>query len=173
MFLFIQLAYMVIMCTNEYMITWFTSNEHVVDYQIYHKLFTLGGTFFSLALTPIWSAVTKALTEKNYNWINSIYKKFLVISTIGVAVEFLLIPFLQIFINLWLGEDAINVNLTYGFAFASLGALMIFNSTFSSIANGVGELKTQAIFFGIGAITKIPLAWILVQVMQSWIGAPL
>jgi len=172
-FLFVQLAYMVIINTNEFLITYLTSSEEVVNYQIYHKLFTLGGTVFSLALTPVWSAVTKAFTEKNFNWINSLYKKLLLISGVGVLLEFLLVPFLQIFINLWLGEDAIKVNFSYGFAFAALGGLIILNGALSSIANGVGELKTQAIFFGIGAIAKVPLAWAFVRLMNSWIGVVL
>lgn len=169
-FLFVQLAYMLIINTNEFLITYLTSSEEVVNYQIYHKLFTLGGTVFSLALTPVWSAVTKAFTEKNFNWINSLYKKLLLISGVGFLLEFLLIPFLQIFINLWLGAEAIKVNFAYGLAFAALGGLIMFNSAFSSIANGVGELRTQAIFFGIGAVAKIPIAWVLVNITNSWIG---
>ncbi len=170
MFLFVQIAYMVIMSTNEYAITIFTSNEAVVDYQVYQRLFTLGSTVFSLALTPIWSAVTKALAEKNYKWINSLYKRLMLLAGLGVVAEFLLVPFLQIFVNLWLGEKAITVNYIYGFAFAALGGLMIMNAALSSIANGVGELKTQALFFGSGAILKLPMAWLLVQLTGSWIG---
>ena len=169
-FLFVQLSYMVIVNTNEFLITNLTSSELVVNYQIYHKLFTLGGTVFSLALTPVWSAVTKAFAEKNFTWINSLYKKLLLISGVGVLLEFLLVPFLQIFINLWLGTEAIKVNFGYALAFAALGGLIILNGTFSSIANGVGELKTQAIFFGIGAVAKIPIAWGLVKITNSWIG---
>lgn len=169
-FLFVQVAYMVIVNTNEYAITIFASNENVVDYQIYHKLFTLGGTVFTLALTPVWSAVTKAFTEKKYTWISWLYKKLLIIAMAGVALEFALIPFLQIFINFWLGDDAITVNFIYGCAFAALGSLMILNAALSSIANGVGELKTQALFFGIGAILKLPMAWLFVHITDSWIG---
>lgn len=169
-FLFIQVVYMAIMNTNEYAITLFSSNENVVNYQVYYKLFTLGGTVFNLSLTPVWSAVTKAVTEKNYSWINSLYKKLLIFSGIGVLMEFLLVPFLQIFINLWLGEKAIKVDYTYGFAFALLGGLMIVNGALSSIANGVEKLKPQAILFGVGAILKFPLAMLLVQIMNSWIG---
>ncbi|MEG2457209.1 MAG: hypothetical protein RSB08_05265, partial [Clostridia bacterium] len=58
-FFFVQIAYMVIMSTNEYLITILVGNESVVEYQIYAKLFTLGSTVFALALTPIWSMVTK------------------------------------------------------------------------------------------------------------------
>lgn len=169
-FLFVQLMYMVIMSTNEYLINMFCSNGAVVDYQIYHKLFSLGSTVFALALTPIWSAVTKALTEKNYDWINILYKRLLLLAVLGTALEFLLIPFLQIFINLWLGKSAITVNYAYGLAFAALGSLMMFNSVLSSIANGIGELKTQAVFLCLGAVIKVPLAFIFVKCTSSWIG---
>ena len=40
----------------------------------------------------------------------------------------------------------------------------------SSIANGCGKLKTQSIFLTIGALIKIPIAWVLVGVFDSWIG---
>lgn len=169
-FLFVQVFYMVIMSTNEYLITLFSSSEAVVDYQIYYKLFSLVSTIFSLALTPIWSAVTKAFTENNHKWINSLYKRLILFAALGTVIEFSLVPLLQIFVNLWLGEEAITVNYFYGFAFAALGGLMVFTAALSSIANGVGELKTQAIFYGLGAVIKIPIAWGLVNITDSWIG---
>lgn len=170
MFLFVQLMYLVVMSTNEYLINMFCTNDAVVDYHIYYKLFSLGSTVFTLALTPIWSAVTKALVEKNFDWIYILYKRLVLLAAVGTVLEFLLIPFLQIFINLWLGKSAITVNYTYGLAFAALGGLMMINSVLSSIANGIGKLKTQAVFFGIGAVIKIPLAFLLVKYTSSWIG---
>ena len=47
---------------------------------------------------------------------------------------------------------------------------MIFVSIFSSIANGLGKLKTQSICYGIGAILKIPLAIIIVKWTGTWQG---
>lgn len=169
-FLFVQLMYMIIMSTNEYLINMFCYNGAVVEYQIYHKLFSLGSTVFTLALTPIWSAVTKALAEKKFHWINTLYKRLISLAVLGSALEFLLVPFLQIFVNLWLGKSAVTVNYTYGPAFAALGSLMIFNAVLSSIANGVGELRTQAVFLGAGAIIKIPIAFVLVKITSSWAG---
>ncbi len=169
-FLLVQVEYMIIMSTNEYLITLFVGNSAVVSYQIYYKLFSLGATVFSLALTPIWSAVTKAFTEKNYIWINKLYKRLVLLAALGGIAELLLVPFLQIFVNIWLGNTAIKVNMLYGLAFAALCTFMIFNSAFSSIANGVGELKTQLIFFAFGAIIKFPLAWIMIKFSDSWIS---
>lgn len=81
-----------------------------------------------------------------------------------------MIPFLQFGINLWLGDNAIQVNYLYAIAFAMFGSIIIWNGVISSIANGCGELKTQSIFFTIGALIKIPIAWVLVGVFNSWIG---
>ena len=89
---------------------------------------------------------------------------------LAVACEFAIIPFLQFGINIWLGDNAIKVNYFYGLIFAIFGSMIIWNGVISSIANGVGELKTQNIFFTIGAITKIPIAWALVIMLDSWIG---
>ena len=169
-FFFVQIEYMVIMSTNEYLITSFTQNEFVVEYQIYYRLFSLGSTLFALALTPVWSVVTKALSENNVIWVNKLYKKLILFAGIACCIEIMLIPFLQIVINLWLGEKAIEINYTYGIVFALLGCMMMMNSVFSSIANGAGNLKPQLIFFGIGAVIKVPIAWLIIQYTNSWIG---
>ena len=168
-FFFVQIVYMIIMSTNEYLITLFVGSEPVVEYQVYYRLFTLIGTLFVLAMTPIWSSVTKALTEKNYKWINSLYKKVLVLAWICIAGEFLIIPLSQFVVNIWLGKGVITMSFENGLAFAALGSLMILNSVLSTFANGAGELKTQAVFFSIGAVIKIPLAWLLVKAFDSWI----
>ena len=169
-FFFVQLVYMLLMNTNEFVITRFAGVEHVWEYSVYYRIFTLGGMVVSLALTPVWSAVTKAFAEKNYAWVRSLYKKTLLMGLLGTVCEFLLIPVLQIGFNIWLQEDSFPVHYGYAVAFACMGSLMIFNSVLSSIANGLGKLKTQLIFFTVGAAIKFPLAYLLVQVTGSWIG---
>lgn len=62
--LWLQLVFMIISSTNEYLITAFAGPQYVVDYQAYYKVFKTGAALISLALTPIWSAVTKAQVEK-------------------------------------------------------------------------------------------------------------
>jgi O-antigen/teichoic acid export membrane protein len=169
-FFWVQIMYMVITTTNEFLITWLTGPEMVVEYQIYNKLFTLIGTLFALGLTPIWSIVTKAISEKNYEWVKRLYKKLKKVALIAVIFEFAMIPFLQFGINVWLGENAIQVNYLYAAVFAGSGSIFIWNGVLTSIANGLGELKIQSIFFTIGAIIKIPISWILVSAFDSWIS---
>ena len=169
-FFFVQLVYMLLMNTNEIVITRFAGTEYVWEYSVYYRIFTLGGMVVSLALSPVWSAVTKAFAEKNYAWVRSLYKKTLLLGFLGTVCEFCLLPVLQFGINIWLREDAIVVHYGYAVVFACMGSLMIFNSVLSSIANGLGQLKTQLIFFTVGVAIKFPLAYLLVQVTGSWIG---
>lgn len=170
LFFVVQVLYMLIMSTNEYIITAISGSGDVVEYKIYNQIFTLGSTLFALGLTPIWSAVTKATAEKDYKWIMKLYKKMLILAGIGSVLEFAIIPILQNVINLWLGNVNIDVKYNHAACFALLGGLMIFNSVFSSIANGIGKLKTQLWVFGIGAIMKIPIVVYIFNICNTWIG---
>lgn len=169
-FFWVQIMYMIITMTNEFFITLLTEPSMVVEYQIYNKLFTLIGTIFTLALTPIWSAVTKAVAEQNYSWIKKLYKILKLMALLAVFCEFGMIMILQYGINLWLGDKAIQANYYYAVVFALFGSILIWNGVLSSIANGFGELRIQSIFFTIGALIKVPAAWILVELLNSWIG---
>lgn len=170
-FFLIQIAYMIIMSTNEFLITKTAGSAYVVDYQAYYKLFSLGSTVFALALTPIWSVITKAKAENNYSWIRSTYKRFMVLAAVFSVGELLIIPLIKPLMNIWLGENALqNISIVTGTLFAILGCLMIFNSVLSSVANGLGALKIQAICFVVGAVAKIPLSYVLVNILDSWNG---
>lgn len=169
-FFIIQCMYMIIMNTNEFLITWFLSPKDVVDYQIYNKIFMLIGTIFNLALTPIWSAVTQAISEKKYTWIMKTYSSLKKLSLLGVLCNFLLVPFLQPIINLWLGNRAIHTNTCYGLILAVFGCLFIWNGVISSIVNGIGKVKLQLLLMSIGAVLNFPVAYLFAMITHSWIS---
>lgn len=64
--LWLQIVFMVVSSANEFLISNFTAPEYVVEYQAYFKIFKTAAMIISLALTPVWSAVTKAQAQKNY-----------------------------------------------------------------------------------------------------------
>lgn len=170
-FFFVQIAYMVIMSTNEFLITKTTSNSDVIDYQAYYKLFSLGSTIFALTLTPIWSVITKAKAENNILWIENTYRRFTGFALLFIVCEFVLILFTKPIIHIWLGEETLShIDIRTCVIFAVFASTMIYVSLLSSIANGLGKLKTQSICYGIGAILKVPLSVFLVSYLASWEG---
>lgn len=108
-FFLCQVLYMLIANTNEFFITRYTGPEKVVEYQIYFKLFSMGSMVFGLALTPIWSVVSKAIAENDMPWLKKLYRKLNLLSGAAIVCEFLIIAVLQFVINIWLGEDRKSV----------------------------------------------------------------
>lgn len=164
-----QVLYMVIANTNEFFITQYTDPANVVEYQIYYKIFSLGSMLYMLALTPIWSAVSKALAERDYGWIRKLNRNIFKLSLAAVALEFLLILPLQPLINFWLGADAIQVNYGYALCFAVFGAVMIFQSGVSTIVCGIGRMGLQAVCYSVGIVAKFLIISIGVRATHSWI----
>lgn len=165
----IQIMYMLIVNTNEYLISYFFNPKHVVDYQIYNKLFNLINVLFSILMTPIWSSITKALVEKDYKWIKQTYKKIIFLAFIISLCEFLLIPFLQIIINIWLGKNAIDINYLYALLFAISGSVFIWTSVITTLANGLNKVKSQFYLMILAVIIEFSLLISLNTIFDSWI----
>ena len=164
-----QLMYMLIANTNEFFITQYTGPEMVVEYQIYNKLFTLGSMLFGVALAPIWSVVSKALAENDMVWLRQLYKKLRLFTWAAIVCEFCIIAVLQFVINIWLGAEAIQVNYLYAVIFAVFGASMIYQSTVSVIANGMGRVKVQVVCYGVGFLLKFVVIHFGIMMTGSWI----
>lgn len=167
-FFLTQILFMLLINTNEIIISKAYSAEFVVEYNIYFKLFTVIGSLYMLALTPVWSKVTKDLTEKKYSTLIKTNKVLLAIAFLASLTELMIIPFLQLIVNIWLGDKAITVNFTTALIFAFYGSVYILNVVLTTIANGMGMLKTQIVFYGIGVVLKIPVMKILDHLIGNW-----
>lgn len=169
MFFFCQIFYMVIANTNEFFITQYTDPTNVVEYQIYNKLFTLVGTIFMLGLTPVWSAVSRAVAEEDYLWLRRVKRQLLWLTAAAAAAEFAILPFLQILVDLWLGPEAIAIQYDYALIFALFGTAMIAQSTVSVIANGTGRIKLQMLCYGLGVVVKVVVIDLGCRLTGEWI----
>lgn len=182
LFLWTQILHLLIVLTDDFLVTQFTSPAYEVEYSIYYRLFSLVSTLFSLALTPVWSAVTKAQQEKDYLWLKQIYKLCNKLTGIGIIAEFALIAVLQIIVNLWLGDNAIEINYINAFIFAIYGSVGIVQAVQQTFAYGFGKVKLQCICYSIGVIVKFsivyfgtamyPDAWILVVLANILVILP-
>jgi O-antigen/teichoic acid export membrane protein len=169
-FFCLQIMAMILFNTNDFLISKFISPVKVVEYQIYYKIFSLYGTIVALATTPIWSAVTKVLSEKNYIWIKKLSNILLAVGFLGILLEISLIPVLQYGFNFWLGDNTIKVNYMYAFIFALSGGIFLWCNIITCIANGSGKLKIQLIYVAFGAIVNIPIAYVLTRLTNSYIS---
>lgn len=171
--LWLQIVFMIISSTNEFLISFLTNPSSVVEYQAYNKLFNAVSSLFTLALVPIWSAVTKAKTDRNFNWIKKLSYALFIMGGIGFLIELTMVPFLQTLIDVWLGKATIKIEVSYAIIFVLSNSLFIFHNISTSIGNGMSYFKIQTIWMTFAAIVNIPLAFLFVNITGGWIGVVL
>lgn len=171
--LWLQLVFMVISSTNEFLISAFCSPSDVVTYQVYFKIFNSVAAICSLVMIPIWSAVTKAKVEKRFTWIKKTYMLLLGFSILVLLVLLLIVVIMQPIVNIWLKENAIDVNYLYAVVFALSGFIFMVHNVNTSIGNGFSYFKPQMVLMTVAAVVDIPLAWVFVKLTGGMIGVVL
>lgn len=167
-FFYIQIMFMLIVVTNEMLISYFYSTSNVVDYQILFKLFYTVATLFSLISNPIWSALVKADKENKKDDIVKI-KKIMRIFTVFFILLLILIGFFsEEILNIWIGEDTIQVEKYTIAIFVLFVSLMILNFNVTTFANGFNLLKEQIFGYTLIAVFRIPLMIFLNQFNNHW-----
>lgn len=168
--LWLQIAAMIVLSTHSILITKLRNPAEVVEYNIYYKIFNTIASIFALALTPIWSAVTKAQAQKRYHWIDKVYSILLIMPVVVLVLGFITIPFLQFVFDIWLKEESILVNVQTVIIMAFFSMIFVLHNVNTSVNNGMSFFKVQNIWMGIAAVLMIPLSYLFCQWMDSWTG---
>ena len=169
MFFVCQILYMLLINTNDICITYFTGPENTTDYNIYFKLFSAIGTLAQLALTPVWSMVTKAIYEKSFQWLQSLYWRSVKLMIPVALVQLMLVIVFPNVVDIWLGEAAIQVNYVYASMFAFWGTVFTFQNVLSTFVCGLGKMKLQVFFYSVGVVMKFLLLLLVYKVTDQWI----
>lgn len=169
-FFYLSLMSMMVHNTNEILISALFDSSMVVDYQIYNKIFYLITTVINVLMIPLWSAVTKALSNMEYKWIKRLHITLCCTSGIALLCGLGIIPFMQMIVNIWLGSNSIQINSTYCIPFAIYVALEAWNGANATIANGTGWIKSQMIMAPITALLNIVLTIVFKNILNSWIA---
>lgn len=167
-FFYCQILFTVITCSDQFLITKFFGADFTVDYTFYYRLTSMLGTVVALATTPLWSMITKAMEQKKYKWLTSLFSRLQWAGAAVLAVEFLFAAFLQPIMNIWLGSDTITVCYITASAFAVYGSLFILNNLLATFACGLGKLREQIVWYTIGVVAKFAIILGLKERFPDW-----
>ena len=154
-FFYCQILFTIITCSDQFIITKYFGANYTVDYTFYYKLTSIVGSIVALCMTPLWSMITKAREENNNLWLSKLYYYLKYLTLLIIIFEFILIPFLQPIMNIWLQNNTIVVNYIIAIAFAIYGSLFIMNNIYSTIVCGLNMMKIQCIWYTVGILLKI------------------
>lgn len=168
--LWLQIIFMIVGSTHAFLITSFRNPAEVVEYNVYYKIYYGLLSLFYLALTPIWSAVTKAQAKKDYKWIHKTYIVLLLLAGIFLLLNLTTIPFIQNLFDILLKEKTIQANATYALIFVFFNFCFAVHNVNTSIFNGLSDFKIQNIWMTVAAIIFIPLCYLLTNLIGNWTG---
>jgi len=156
-FFVIQIGGLILFQTDNFIITQLFGPEKVTDFNIAYKLFSTVILGFTIIMTPYWSAFTDAYARKDFEWIQTTFKKiykiwFMIIA--GCIVLFFISPYIY---KIWIGDSVhISNSLSLAMCFYAIGFTWLMIHCF--LLNGIGKLMIQLYLYLIAIIVNIPLA---------------
>tara|TARA_R110000764_G_scaffold126511_1_gene214124 strand:- start:10567 stop:11832 length:1266 start_codon:yes stop_codon:yes gene_type:complete len=164
-FFIIQIAVMVLMSTDNFIITQIFSPADVVPYNVAQKYFSVLFIAHTLLVTPYWSSMTEAYINNDINWIRN--------SVRNVQRIWLLIPVCLVvmvfsanwFYNQWVGEDVI-VPIGLSISMALFVLLMTYQSIYVQFLNGTGKIRLQTYLSIFTLLINIPLSIFLAKTLN-------
>ena len=170
MFFLFQSTALIVVATDNIIISRIFGPAEVTPYNIALKYFTPITLVFTIISTPLWSAYTESYAQKDMDWIKRITTKMI---RVWMLLFFAVIPMI-IFSNfayeLWIGKDIkIPMGLTAWMALYVL--LSAWNQIFGNFINGVGKLRVGFYVSVFTAIINIPLCVILARYTNLGVSA--
>jgi O-antigen/teichoic acid export membrane protein len=164
-FFMIQVAAIFMYGTGNLIITQLFGPAEVTPYNVAFRLFSSTQVFFSVIITPFWSAFTEANTKNDNIWIKKSIKVliyFWLTFSVGVVVFWIVSPFI---FKIWVGDDVvIPISLSLQFC-----VFVIINSglsIFISFLSGIGKIAILFYCSIFQCIVYVPLAIFLAREMN-------
>jgi O-antigen/teichoic acid export membrane protein len=156
-FFIIQIGSIVLLQTDNIIISKFVGPESVTKFNVALKLFSIVIMLFSIIILPYWSAFTDANTNKDYDWMRDSVKK---IRKIWLLISLLIVPFILVLskfiFKLWIG-DSVKITFSLSFLLSLYVISYMCMNLNSYFLNGVGKIRLQLYLYVIVCIINIPL----------------
>ncbi|GGK30646.1 O-antigen export protein [Yeosuana aromativorans] len=169
-FFVINISLLIILSTDNVIVSNILGPGYVTDYSIVQKLFQFIIVGFSVILASSWSLYSDALVRKDYNWIRRNIRKMNLLFIGIVFIGFLLYFFIDPILDTWIGKEVII--LPKGLVFYNMIYCLIFcfSNIYMYFINATGQIKVQMYLYLFGALVNIPLSIYLVNLLETSTG---
>ncbi len=164
-FFIIQIAYIIIFSTDNFIIAQLFGPKEVVPYNIAFRYFSITSLLFGIIVSPFWSAITEAYQKNEKLWIKKIIKNLVLIWIGFVFMVLIMLLFSNLFYKFWI-KNMVAVPMNISIAMAIYVIVITWSTIFSNFINGVGKIKLQMYSAICSAIINIPLAVFLAKYLN-------
>lgn len=159
-FFLIQISAIILYSTDLFFINRYVNNEEAALYSILQKYYGVLIIIFGLFIAPIWSIIVEAKEKKDFYFIKKIHSNLILLFTGVVIVGFIMFIFRNYIFLIWIpnfyssAKDLLP-NLLMLLYTLSICIMQIY----SSIQNGLGDVKVQTIYAGIASILNLLITY--------------
>ena len=170
MFFLFQSTAIIVVATDNIIISRMFGAAEVTPYNIAFKYFTPITLLFTIISAPLWSAYTESYAQKDIDWIKRITTKMLGIWLLMFVAVIPMIIFSSFAYGLWVGKE-INISTGLTIWMALYVLLSSWNQIFGNFINGIGKLRVGFYISIFTAIINIPLCIFLARYTNWGVSA--
>jgi O-antigen/teichoic acid export membrane protein len=161
-FFVIQAATLIVLATDNMIITQLFGPDEVAVYNIAYRYFNYIPIIFFTILNPLWSAYTDAYVKEDVEWIKNTVKKILKVWAMLSVLVLLMITAADVVYNIWL-DSKIKVPFILTILMGIFAILSNWNNIFAYFINGVGKIRLSLFYAVFVGIINIPLSILLAK----------
>ena len=161
-FFVLQIVSLIYYETNNIIITKTLSPLDVTIYNLAFKYLSIIGMFFSIILSPFWTAFIEAKVLNDVAWMKSVTKKLYKIFGLFVLATVILVLSSNVVYDIWFGK-AVTIPLLLTIYMGIWQAINMWNSLHSTLIYGFGTIRLQIMSSVLVGILNIPLTLLLCQ----------
>jgi O-antigen/teichoic acid export membrane protein len=155
-FFIIQIGAIVMLTTDNIIISQIGRVSDVVPYNISRYYFNLVSMVYGLILTPLWPAFTDAYVKEDFVWIKRIVKKIIYLWLVLSAAVVVMYFASDIFYKIWVG-DKVKVPGILSLIMGLYVIIASWNLPFVFFINGTGKIKLELYNCIVVMIINVPL----------------
>lgn len=162
-FLVLQIAVLIIMSTDNIVISYFLGPEQVTPYAINFKMFYMGLTVITAPIIALWPMYGQGFGKRDWEWICRTYNRSNLLQMIGGGLIWIGgIIFSKMIINFWVGPAGYG-GLLVVFALGGYVYISSFGGSNTSLINGMNPKNIVAIFALFEAALNLAISLWLVK----------
>lgn len=162
MFFLFQSTAIIVVATDNIIISQLFGPEEVTPYNIALKYLTPVLVVFNIISTPLWSAYTEAYSHKDTDWIKRITTKMTRVWLLLFIIVIPMVVFSKFAYELWIGKE-IQISFELTLLMAVYVMLSSWNQVFGNFINGIGKLRLAFYLTIFTAVINIPLCIFLAK----------
>jgi O-antigen/teichoic acid export membrane protein len=156
-FFFLQIGALVLLQTDNIVITHVLGPQYVTDFNIAYKLFAVFTSVFTIIISPFWTAFTDAYAKKDFVWIQKSMRRIKEVCAVLAVIVILVLVFSKWIFAMWMGDLA-NIPFSLSLSLAVYVIFFMWHNAHVYLLNGIGRVKRQLIVATIMTSLNIPLA---------------